>query len=259
MQSSVRMMTIALFLLGLAGCNTVASPDKNNNIRPAQTTNDVARSNLDLGIAYMKEGDYEKALDKLNKAKEADPNYSPTYNVLGLLYQLLGQNNKAEDNFKKAIRLNSADSSTLNNYGRLLCQEKRYEEAEDTFKQAADNPLYATPEIAIANAGVCVYDIGEIDKAESYFRKALSLNPRIPPALLLMSEISYNRNDALSARGYFKRYAEVARHTPKSLWLGIQIEQELGDADAVSSYALLLRNQFPESPEAEKLRQARIR
>jgi len=38
--------------------------------------------------------------------------------------------------------------------------------------------------------------------------------------------------------------------------LGIRIERELGDKNAVSSYELLLRNQFSESEEAKLLSQA---
>lgn len=241
----------------IAACNPTAT--SNTNIKPAQTTNEVASSNLELGIAYLRQGSYEKALDKLDKAKEADPSYSPIYNVYGLLYQQLGQDRKAEDNYKKAIRLNSGDSSTLNNYGQFLCQQKRLQEAEDTFLKAADNPLYETPEIAIANAGICAYNNEQPEKAEDYFRQALQINSRIAPALLLMAEISYNQNRAMSARGYLQRFQDISRHTPKSLWLGIQVEQELGDADAVSSYALLLKNGFPDSPEAGKLRDAGIR
>jgi type IV pilus assembly protein PilF len=244
-------------IITLTACNQPVGTS-NQNIRPSQTTNEVAAANLDLGIEYMRQGAYENALGKLEKARQADPGYSPTYNVLGLLYQQLGDSNKAEKNFKHALSLNSNDSSTLNNYGSFLCRHNRLEEAEKTYLRAADNPLYESPEIAITNAGLCLYNNkNEID-AEKYFRQALQLNPRMPQALIKMCEMSFNTQDYLSARAYFQRYQEVARHTAKSLWLGIQIEQELGDKDAVSSYALLLKNSFPDSEEATMLHESRI-
>ena len=73
-----------------------------------------------------------------------------------------------------------------------------------------------------------------------------------------MCEISFKLPNHLSARGYLQRYQQVARHTAKSLWLGIQIEQELGDKDAVSSYVLQLKNNFPDSQEAMQLHESRI-
>ena len=240
---------ICFIPLLLLGCNTAG----NRNLQPSTNTNDVARTNLDLGIAYMQRGNYEKSLEKLNKARSADPGYYGTYNAYGLLYQLLDEPRKAEENFKKALSLNGNDSGTRNNYGRFLCQRGRFEEAEETFRIAAENPLYETPEIAIANAGTCALLEGDIEKAEKYFRQALERNPEIPTALLQMCQLSYDQANYLSARGYLQRYLGVAKHTPSSLWLGIRIERALGDTDAEASYTLLLRNNFPDSEEARLL------
>ncbi|MFT5395207.1 MAG: type IV pilus assembly protein PilF [Gammaproteobacteria bacterium] len=243
-------------LISLTACNQVRP--SNQNISASQTTNEVAAANLDLGIEYMKQGAYENALKNLEKAKKADPSYAPIYNVTGLLYQQLGDNKKAEDNFKRALSLNSNDSSTLNNYGNYLCQQNRLEEAEKTFLRAAANPLYESPEIAITNAGLCLSNNQREDDAEKYYKQALQLNPRIPQALIKMCERSFKLPNHLSARGYLQRYQQVARHTAKSLWLGIQIEQELGDKDAVSSYVLQLKNNYPDSKEAALLHESRI-
>ena len=65
-----------------------------------------------------------------------------------------------------------------------------------------------------------------------------------------MSQISYEKANYLSARAYLQRYLEISRHTSTSLWLGIKIERELGDKDALSSYILSLKNNFPDSIEA---------
>ncbi len=251
-----KFIIILVVFITLAACNQVGP--SNQNIRASQTTNEVAATNLDLGIEYMKQGAYENALKNLEKARQADPGYAPTYNVLGLLYQRLGDGKKAEDNFKRALSLNNNDSSTLNNYGNFLCQENRIDEAEKTFLKATTNPLYKTPEIAITNAGLCLHNNQREDDAEKYFKQALEFNPRMPQALMKMCEISFNKPNYLSARAYLQRYQQVARHTSKSLWLGIQIERELGDKNAVSSYILLLKNTFPDSSETTLLNESRI-
>ena len=254
--SKQKIVLIVAVAITLTACNQVRP--SNQNISASQTTNDVAAANLDLGIEYMKQGAYENALKNLEKAKKADPGYSPIYNVLGLLYQQLGDSKKAEDNFEHALRLNKNDSSTLNNYANYLCQQNRLDEAEKTFLKAAANPLYESPEIAITNAGICLSNNQRDDDAEKYYRQALQLNPRVPQALIKMCEISFKLPNFLAARGYLQRYQEVARHTARSLWLGIQIEQELGDKDAVSSYALQLKNNYPDSQEAMLLHESRI-
>jgi len=217
---------------------------------------EIAIANMNLGIAYMQEGHFEKALENLNYAREIKPDYPPVYNALGVLHQNMKEYAIAEDNFKMAIELNSNDSSALNNYGLLLCNTQRYEEANEVFLRAASNPLYATPELAYNNAGTCAVKNGQIELAEYYFNEALRRNPKVGPALIQMAEISYNQGSYIPAREYLDRYLELNNHTAQSLWLGIQIERELGDQDAVSSYTLLLRNQYSESEEAKLLSQS---
>ena len=243
-------------LLLLAACATTAS---NPDLQTREATNDLALANLNLGIEYMRRGEYERALEKLDKARAADPSYALTYNTYGVLYQRLGETARAEQNFRKALQLRPGESSTLNNYGRFLCQQGRQDEAQKAFASAAANPLYETPEIPIANAAACSMASGQTREAEQSFRRALDINPKLPIALLQMARLSYDQEKFLPARGYLQRYIAVAPHTAESLWLGIRIEQQLGDRNTVSSFALLLRNRFPDSNEARQLRESGIK
>ncbi len=250
------MKTLLLLLLSLtllAGCASNTGPGRNSQLQINQTTNEVAMANLNLGIEYMRNGSMEPALDKLNRALEADPGYFGTHNALGLLYQRLGDQGQAERHFKRAVALNPSDSGSKNNYGLFLCQNGRFEEADRIFVQAAANPLYETPAVAYANAGTCAMRNNQPGPAEKHFRQALSISPEIPSALIQMAQLSYEQDNYLNARGYLQRYQSVARHTAGSLLLGIRIEQQLGDRNAVSSYELLLKNNFPDSVEAGQL------
>ncbi len=115
----------------------------------------MAFTNVNLGVEYMRQGAYEKALAKFNRAVKADPKYALTYNMLGILYQLLEDPELAEKNFKQSLKLEADDPSALNNYGQFLCKQDRRIEAEESFLAAAGNPFYATPELAYTNAGSC--------------------------------------------------------------------------------------------------------
>ena len=236
----------------LAACNPTTGGDE--NIRPSATTNEAAATNLRLAVEYMQRHEYERALEKLDRARKSDPGYALTYNTYGVLYQTLGDNARAEQNFKHALQLGGDDSATMNNYGRFLCQQNRIDEADAVFRKAASNPLYETREIPFANAGICMYGAKRLPEAEKYFRSALELDPRMPTALLQMARLTQEQGDALRARGYLQRYQEVSKPTAESLWLGIQVEEKLGDRNAVASYTLLLRNNFPDSEQAQKLR-----
>ena len=230
-----------------------------NDTRLIVNTDEVAVSNLNLGIEYMQLGKYELALGRLQRARAARPDYAPIYDVFGLLYQRMGQPKEAEQYFLQALKLDKENPSTLNNYGQFLCSQDRVEEADKHFLAAAENPLYDAQEIPYANIGTCARRHGQPDKAADYFTQALSLNPNIPSALFSMAEIDYDRRDYVAARDYLKRYISFKGQSPGTLWLGIRIERELGDKDKVSSYALLLRNKYPETEEARLLNESGIR
>lgn len=248
--------TLVLLCSLLLGC-TPATND-NSTVRPEQTSNQLAVTNLRLGAAYLENGDFEKSLEKLNKALEADPNYFATLNVLGVLHQRMGENELAENYFLKSLSKSPSEPTTLNNYGQFLCATGRPEQADEAFNKAANNPLYESPEIANANAGTCAMRNQQYEKAEEYFRKALSQNPYVPSALIQMAELNVMQQNFMSARAYIQRYSEISKHNAKSLWLGIQTEKVLGDNDALSSYALLLKNNFPDSEETKLLLESGI-
>lgn len=252
------LVAIAVLPWLLSGCQQLGGVKSESGGETISTeprsTNRLAEINTQLGVEYMKEGNYETALKKLNKALDIDRNYARAYDVLGLLYARLGENDNAAKNFKRALELAPNDSNALNNYGQFLCRQGDPKQGQEMFAKALQNPLYQTPEIAYTNAGICALE-QQKDKeaAQKFFREALAKNPEMPLALLNMSRIMVSEKNYMAAKGYLERYAQVGKHSPASLWLGVQIERGLGNADAADSYAMALKGKFPDSQEAHQL------
>ncbi len=247
---SLRLSALLLALAALAACTPA-------NVRDSETpASRLAELHLELGASYMREGKYDLALNRLQRALEADPSSAAAHNAIALLYERLNEESKAEEHYKDAVRLKPDFSPAHTNYGSFLCKTNRPAQAEAQFQAAVKNPLYDTPEVAYTNAGLCMLRYGEPDKAETYLRDALQKKPTMPIALLSMSELSYNKGRYLPARGYLQRYQEVGSPTAESLWLGVRIEKELGDKNALSSYEMLLRNNFPDSRETRMLEES---
>lgn len=212
-----------------------------------------ARLNVELGKAYIHQGDLKQAMTKLQRAVDQSPNYPDAHGALAILHWRLGELDKAEREFREAIRLDESDPQFHNNYGVFLCERSRYDAAEEQFMQALANPLYETPEHAYTNAGLCAMRQPDPVKAETHFRAALQRNPKFAPALLPMGEISYQGGHYLQARAYLQRYHEVAQPTAESLWLGVRTERKLDDRNSAATYALRLRSQFPDSDQTRSL------
>lgn len=215
---------------------------------------EVAEANLNVAVEYLRRGNYEGALDRLNRARVAEPRNAFVYSVFGLVYQRLGDTDQAEQNFRRSLELDKTSPENLNNYGQFLCQQGRADKAEKLFLKAARDPLYRTPEIALTNAGLCARRNNDVAKATGYFNEALAANPEAGAALLALSDIEFGNENFVEAHKLLARYLKVASHNPRSLWLGIRIADKLGDKDTKASYSLLLRNKYPDSVEAGYLK-----
>jgi len=212
-----------------------------------------------LAIAYMQQGQLRQALIKAKRGVDVDPSNAEAHNVLAIIYSRLGENEQADKHFQRAKSLRPRNPYTLNAYGSFLCEQKKFDEADKQFKAALKNPLYGTPEVALANAGICARRAKDNDLAEAYLRRSLQHNKNYSVALYQMAQISYETGEILSARAFLKRFHTVAKFTPQSLLLAIKVERKLGNRDGVASYQMQLRGSFPDSMEVKLLRESAAR
>jgi len=229
----------------LVSCASMEKSQK-KNLRIAQT-------HVQLGVGYLRQGQHDWALEKLKKALSAMPDYGPAHSTIAFIYSQLGESDLANDHYLTAIELLPDDGGVHNNYGVFLCEQNKLEQADVQFLMAINAPRYDTPELAYENAGTCARRVPNIEKAENYLRAALKRNPRLAVSLFNMAEISFTQKNYLSSRAYIQRFEEVSPHSAKSLWLGIQVERQLGDKTAASSYAKQLQSKFPNSEEFKLL------
>lgn len=238
----------------LAGC--AGQPAGESGVANTQVDSESrqrARAFTDLAHAYLARTQYKIALDELRKAITADSRFGPAYNAYGLIYMDLAEDTLAEENFRRAIELDRSDSEARNNYGWFLCTRGRYDEGLEQFSAALRNPLYAKPEQAMANAGLCAERKGDLVLAEANLLKSLKLQPDNPNTVLKLAGLHFRQGRLLEAQRLLGRHAELAPPTAESLWLGVRLERRLGDRAQEAAYGLQLRKRFPDSNEARLL------
>lgn len=212
-----------------------------------------ARAFTDLANAYFARAQYKVALDELRKAITVDNRFGPAYNIYGRIYMELGEDQLAEENFRRAIELDRGDSEARNDYGWFLCTRNRYDEGLEQFSTALRNPLYAQPEQAMTNAGLCAEKKGDVALAEANLLKAFKLQPDNPNTILKLAGLYFRQGRVVEAQRLLGRHAEIAPPTAESLWLGVRLERQAGDRAQEAAYGLQLRKRFPDSNEARLL------
>lgn len=244
----MKKLLVILMALVLAACAA-------KGVRTGEDSHSRNRAKLhtELAAAYYSQGQMAIALDEFTKATELDSSYAPAYTGLGLVHAALKQDAKAESNFKRALQLEPENSEAHNNYGTFLCVRNRVDEAISEFMTAVKNPLYATPESAYLNAGICALKKKDIRNAETYFQNALRAEPGMRAASYQLAQLYFSKGEHLQTRAHLEQAMKNIDPTPEMLWLGVRNERILGGKDAEASYRLLLRRKYPNSDETKAM------
>jgi type IV pilus assembly protein PilF len=249
---SISLFAALLVSAALAGCVSQTSihtqtpddqPVKSDATRRAQV-------HTELSGAYFQRGQMAVALDEARMALKERGDYVPAFNMLGLIYMELRDDAQATASFEQALRLSPNDSDVFNNYGWFLCSRGKPAKAMEYFQSALKNPLYATPERAYLNAGICARQLGNEAEAERNLRLALQIQPLLGPALYQMADISYKRVQLKDAVSFLTRYNRATPSpTVEALFLGVRVSRAVGDKSSEYSYVQQLKRRFPEAPE----------
>lgn len=240
-----------ILVLLLAAC--AQTPDRQTqqgkDTEVLESANSRARVHTELAAQYYARQQYSVALQEIRDAMRADNAYAPAFMMLGLVHEALLEDKEAEESYRRAIQLAPAYSEAHNNYGLFLCRKKQYSEAMREFEEAWKNPLYSTPEKALANAGQCALRKGDVELAANYSRRALARAPNQMQALLTLAEIQYRQGDYSMARLTIAKVSNPRLLDAHGLWLALKVEREMASREAEAEYGKQLRSRFPESQE----------
>jgi type IV pilus assembly protein PilF len=249
MKISRFMVLILALVLSACAQNTPQRGPQGKDSEALESSNSRARVHTELAAQYYARHQYAVATQELVDALQADGSYAPAYNMLGLLHGALLEDKEAERNFLRAIELAPQYSEAHNNFGYFLCGQRRYADAQAQFESAWENPLYATPEKALANAGQCALRMGNLDEAERYSKRALVRSPNQSQALVTLAEIQFQRGNTAMARSMLSQADGQGGLDAAGLWLGVRVERKAGNREAEAEYGVQLRRRYPESRE----------
>jgi type IV pilus assembly protein PilF len=240
-------MSLAVVVLTLVGAATAGA--QNNN----KKNQDMAAINVQLGVAYLKQGNLAIAQEKLERAEKQNPRDPNVHTALAVLYERLNRPREVENHYRTATRLAPRDPNVSNNYAVWLCRNGRTDDGVKRFIEAARNPLYSTPETAYTNAGVCLRAAKKLDQAAELFALALQTRPNLAEAAYQISELQFERGKYTESRANLDRFLGTFKPTPDLLLLGVRVARATGDRLGEERYARTLRVEFPQSEQVRAL------
>jgi type IV pilus assembly protein PilF len=218
-----------------AGCGST-------NSREASGATEAADANARLGLAYLEQGDFQRARSKLRRALEFAPAHADAHHYLAELYRQLEEPDRARRHYAAALEATPEAPALNNNVGVFRCERGEVDRAVEAFETAAADPVYQRRARALANAGQCLRGAGRPGEAADYYRRALQLDGAPPRLLREMAAVQAERGEYLSARGFLGRYTDrVSEPGMEALELGIRIEEALGNPAGARDYRRQLK------------------
>jgi type IV pilus assembly protein PilF len=256
-QPSRWFLGLLFVLVALSGCanqsNQVGVNDSRSEIVTESDEPEArkrARIRLELAVGYFEQGQTTIALDELKQSIAADPSYADSYNLRGLIYMRLADYRFAEESFNKALSIQPRNSDVMHNLGWLFCQVGRYAESTELFNRALSNPQYVERAKTFRILGLCQSRAGLQAQAESSLMKSYELDAGNPITAYNLADLLFQRKDFPRAQFYIRRLNNSELANAESLWLGVKVERQLANREAMLQLAGQLEKRFPQSTQA---------
>lgn len=132
-----------------------------------------------LGRIAFIQGDFNKALDLLNLQLETYPDKQRAHYIKGLVYMYTQEYPKAQESFKKFVEAHPDEWAGYNDLAWAYFKEGEYEK----MKEIALLGLERAPHNLWLNnmAGVALWNLGELGRAEGYLARAETLVSSMTP------------------------------------------------------------------------------
>ena len=235
----------------LAGC---VSSDGSKALKREDPTDAAAKTNIQLGVAYLQQGNYPLAREKLERSLKQNPKDADVHTGLGLLYDRVGETKLADKHFREALRLAPTNPDISNNYAIYLCKNGRVDEGVARFAAVAANKYYRTPEVALTNAGVCLRDAKRLDEAQQKFAGAIKIRPNYSEATVQLASLHVERGQLAEARKVVDTYIGAFRPNADVLFAAVTVARAAKDKMSEEKFSRTLRLEFPDSEQARALK-----
>jgi Tfp pilus assembly protein PilF len=121
-----------------------------------------------MGLSFLAEGNYTRALIDLTEAEKITPNDPLLMNYLGQAYFFKKRYDLAETKYLKAIAIKPTFSEARNNLGVNYLEMQRWDDAIIQLTMVKDDIFYQSHDAACMNLALAYYGKGDYQSALSF-------------------------------------------------------------------------------------------
>ena len=202
---------------------------------------------------YILRGQYDAALQQLEGARSGGASPADVDNLRGLAELGQGDAKKALASFDRALAANANHAEAKFNRAVALLRLAQDAKAAEVLEPIAksDSPLRAD---AAYHLGLALDRLGKPAEAETWLERAMTYDPKLDAALLLIGRLRERRRDHQGAgRAYFDYLKTHPQSTAAMLRFGITA-QRAGRIDVAKNYLKKVIDADPRSYEATEAR-----
>ena len=160
-------------------------------------------ANLNLGLIYFDNKDFQNSIKYLNKAFEINNKNLVVIYHLGLINLLIKNLEEAEKYFNKVLELNDSDQNALLNLGIIYNQKKDNKRTYDIYNKILKiNPNNLN---ALNNIGILNYNLLNYKEAISNFTKCININKTYIPAYNNLGRVNADLRNFDKAKEFFDK------------------------------------------------------
>ncbi|MCZ6767786.1 MAG: tetratricopeptide repeat protein [Acidobacteria bacterium] len=171
------------------------------------------RLNMDQGLQFFNQGEYEQALTVFNAALELDDQQPALWANVGNTHSKLNQHEQAVEAYQKALDLAPEDPTLYQNLGGLYASMGDTEKARELYQKAVSLSAYGDPRDAAVNyynMGVTFINSGKSEEAIEALTKALEADPEYAEAHYQLGISMLGTGQMEESADHLKKYLELA-------------------------------------------------
>lgn len=208
-----------------------------------------AESHLNLGEAYARSGEADKAIKEFQTAIALDPKLADAHQWLAFIYDALGQYEAAESAYKKAIDLDRADPLIHSNYAGFLAELGRMREAIAEMKLAIDLCKDSPYRIMMlrfqAGLAMLYVENKQLDDAIGLLHRLTQEAPDVMILHLFLSLALLEKGDKEAATKAFERASKADPNNPLLHYALAELLEEQGDKKKAADELEQFLNKLP--------------